>query len=132
MKVIYTASFFIPEKLWVMNSERRGHWTSRSTQTDTWRQAAAVEGRKAVGRVQFTDPVYIHVQPYQRKGILADAAAHYPPAKAAIDGLVDAQILKDDSPEFVHQIIFHAPEQTDGAEGLKISIYSASLNDEDL
>jgi hypothetical protein len=46
------------------------------------------------------------VQPWQAKGNLADTAACNPSVKAAIDGLVDAGVIENDTGEFVQQITF--------------------------
>lgn len=53
----------------------------------------------------------IMVMPWQKtKRSMADTGACHPAAKAAIDGIVDAGILPDDSPQYVREIIFRAPQ----------------------
>ena len=127
MREVFSLNFVIPGKLWTVNSERSNHWTRRADSTAVWRQAAFIEARK-LGRNTFSEPVTIHVQPYQRRGSLADAAAHAMVAKAAIDGLVDAKVLIDDSPEFVSKVIFHAPERAT-VESLHLGIYTSQFSD---
>ena len=48
----------------------------------------------------------VTVQPYQRLGKLQDTAACNPSVKAAIDGIVDAGVIPDDTGEFLPQITF--------------------------
>ena len=50
--------------------------------------------------------INVTVQPFQKRGRLQDTAACNPAAKAAIDGLVDAGIVPDDSGDYVRQITF--------------------------
>ena len=50
-----------------------------------------------------------------------DVAACAPEAKAAIDGIVDAGVLPDDSPTFLQSVTFYAPEVC-GFDGLRITI----------
>lgn len=55
-------------------------------------------------------PCGIEVRVFQpSRGGLGDAAGHFPVAKAAIDGLVDAKVLPDDSPAYVAWTRLHAP-----------------------
>jgi hypothetical protein len=53
-----------------------------------------------------------------------DTGACFPAAKAAIDGLVDAGVVEDDTAKQVVQIDFHAP-LVDGVDGLRLMIRSA-------
>jgi hypothetical protein len=50
-----------------------------------------------------------NVEPHQKGGRSQDVGACNPAVKAAIDGLVDAGILPDDSPEFVRSLVFLPP-----------------------
>ena len=71
----------------------------------------------------------IHVFPGQKKGVLADPGNHYPSAKAAIDGLVDAGILKNDSPECVACVSLYGPVRSTRND-LRIVLVDASYSDE--
>lgn len=127
MRQVFSLSVVVPGKLWTVNSERANHWTRRADSTAIWRRSAFIEARR-LGRNAFTEPVAIHVQPYQRRGALADAGAHAMVAKAAIDGLVDAKVLQDDTPEFVSKIVFHAPERSN-VESLHLCLFASSFSD---
>lgn len=62
----------------------------------------------------------IVVTPHQARGKLQDVAACAPAAKAAIDGIVDAGVLPDDSSRYVTSIEFRTPER--GSDKLVIEI----------
>ena len=51
----------------------------------------------------------------------ADVGACYPAVKAAIDGIVDAGVIKDDNPEYLSSITFHAV-QVCGRDGLRLVV----------
>jgi ribosome-binding factor A len=50
-----------------------------------------------------------------------DVGACFPAVKAAIDGLVDASVVPDDSPEFVRSLTFF-PTHIGDVDGLRIVI----------
>ena len=97
-----------------MNAERSGgRWDHRKHT----REAREVAGWRALRLPRFKW-ARIEVFPSQARGVLADAGSHAPTAKALVDGLVDAGVLVDDSPKFVPQITFHAPER--GKVGMRL------------
>ena len=57
------------------------------------------------------DAIEIEVEVWQKGGRLQDVAACNPAVKAGIDGLVDAGIIVDDSPEYLKSIKFFAPQK---------------------
>lgn len=65
--------------------------------------------------------INITVEPFQHGGRLQDVAACNPSVKAAIDGIVDAGVLPDDSSEYVRSITFTAPQRGRNALVLHIS-----------
>lgn len=86
------------------NAERSGNRWGRAAHTREWRDAFAwIAKRERVPRMRW---INVTVQPYQKRGRLQDTAACNPSVKAAIDGLVDAGIIPDDSGEYVRQITF--------------------------
>lgn len=69
--------------------------------------------------------IHISVVPLHKNGRSPqDTAACFPAAKAAIDGLVDAGIVEDDTPNIVQRIDFYSPI-VDGVDGLRIVVRSA-------
>ena len=99
---------------WTLNAERRMHRYQRAETVREWRAAFAYLAR-AHKAPRFERAVVI-VQPHRAKGPQQDTDACHPAAKAAIDGLVDAGVLKSDGPNHVVEIRYLAalPDSTDG------------------
>lgn len=98
-----------------LNSNDRCHWAQRSQLTRTWREATCWRARAArlprmAGRVEIVGVVH-----RPRRG-RSDAANRYPTVKAAVDGLVDAGVLEDDSDRYVKRLSIEggAPTTTPG------------------
>lgn len=68
----------------------------------------------------------IDVHPLVKGGQLPDVAACAPDVKAAIDGLVDAGVLPDDTPEYLPSVTFHAPQKA-GRDALLLVISEKAL-----
>lgn len=95
-----------------LNAERSAHWTKRHELTQSWREAfyfLALQARHD----PFEKPVVITAQPYQAKNTLADAGNALPSVKAGVDGIVDAGLLPDDSPDWVSALLLMAPKRGD-------------------
>jgi hypothetical protein len=105
----------IPGELVSLNAERSAHWSARSRGSQQWRADAKVLG-KALG-TGCLDQVSVAATPWQAKGKLADAGNHLPSVKAAIDGLVDAGIIPDDSPAHLRTLTMHAPKRSTWRRG---------------
>jgi hypothetical protein len=54
--------------------------------------------------------ISVTVEPHQKGGRLQDVGACNPAVKAAIDGIVDAGVLPDDSSKFLRSLIFLPPQ----------------------
>lgn len=86
------------------NAERSGNRWARASNTREWREAFAwLAKRERVPKMRWLN---VTVQPVQKRGRLQDTAACNPSAKAAIDGLVDAGVVPDDTGDYVRQITF--------------------------
>ncbi len=96
------------ERPWTSNTERRWHHYQRAGAVRRWRAAFALLAREA--HMPSLGAVEVTVTPYlaNRRG-LQDVAGCFPAAKAAIDGLVDAGVLPDDTPEHLRSLTFRAP-----------------------
>lgn len=102
---------------WTTNAERKhGHWAARAALVSTWRKYFA----HAAANFPALDWASFEVEPWQKGGRLQDTGACHPAVKAAIDGLVDAGVLVDDSPEYVRAITF-LPTQR-GKDGLTLRV----------
>lgn len=83
----------------------------------------AKDGHKAGNEIQAFDvPVCIHVHSIRNNLADCDGIS----AKAAIDGLVKAGLLRDDSVEWVKEVSY-SQEKTSGDESTVITITEARL-----
>lgn len=107
-----------PKKPLNTNAERRGNRFGRADHVKEWRGAFYWLAKKEkIPRMKW---INVTAQPFQARGRLADTAACNPSVKAAIDGLVDAGIVPDDTGEYVRKITF-LPVQR-GADQLTLII----------
>lgn len=105
---------FVPGQIWTINRERNLHHMRRAEMVAELRKSARIltlqQMRKHGGkRWSFPGPVTVEFLPFQLPGVLADTANHLPPCKAVLDGLVDAGLIADDTPEFVVSQTFYPP-----------------------
>lgn len=107
-----------------LNQERKqNNWGRRATDTKWWRTQFADMASQA--EIPPYERIKIAVVPLHKNGRSPqDTGACFPAAKAAIDGLVDAGVIEDDTPDKLLQIDFHAP-LVDGVDGLRIVVRSA-------
>ncbi|HUR18872.1 MAG TPA: hypothetical protein VMZ51_08065 [Acidimicrobiales bacterium] len=96
---------------WTMNE--RIHHYERARRTEEWRDAFRMLALEA--KVPKLDRIAVVVTTTLRKKVSRDVAAEMPAAKAAIDGLVDAGIIPNDTPAHLVRLTFEAPVL--GAEG---------------
>ncbi|NCV84637.1 MAG: hypothetical protein EBW14_01855, partial [Oxalobacteraceae bacterium] len=106
---------------WTTNAERAGNRWERASLTKEWREAFAWLAKSE--QLPAMRWISVTVQPYQQGGRLQDVGACNPAVKAAIDGLVDAGVLPDDSSEFVRSLIFLPPQK--GKNSLVVYIRGA-------
>lgn len=111
MAVATTVDFGVPERApdyelrvpvgkgWITANQRH-HWRTRARLTKEWRACAAL-----VARSQRVPPipgrVYIVATLHFANRLRRDPNNWAPTAKAAVDGLVDAKVLEDDSARYV-------------------------------
>lgn len=95
-------------EMWTLNKERTLHYHARAKKVKEWREASCVSC--IARKIPKLNVVEIRFTPHRRnRQGMADTAAHFPVAKAMIDGLVDAGILAGDGPDTVRRLIFEAP-----------------------
>ena len=86
------------------NAERKGNRWGRAEHVKEWREAFAwIAKKERVPRMKWMN---VTAQPFQKRGKLQDTAACNPSVKAAIDGLVDAGVVPDDTGDYVRMITF--------------------------
>lgn len=75
-------------------------------------------------KVPHLEAIHLEVRTGYTKGKPLDVGNCLPSVKAAQDALVDAQVIRDDSPRYVKSILFWAPEKT-GSDYLTLVIKEA-------
>ena len=108
----------LPLKPWTTNAERRMHRYERAAAVKQMRNTATVLYRKE--RLPKFEWCTVAALPTQRRGPLQDVAACNPAVKAAIDGLIDAERIADDTPAYLPLVTFLAPQR--GTDGLSLYI----------
>lgn len=99
----------VPGRPVSLNAERNRHWSARASHVRAIRESAFYEAKMMMPRVRgvLFERVTIEVQPYVKdRRYRTDVGNIYPTFKAALDGLVDARVIEDDSDEFVRAITF--------------------------
>lgn len=105
---------------WSINEERKLHYMERARRVKEWRETFYWLAKEA--KIPPCTAITIEAFPIQQRGKLGDVLNNYPAAKAAIDGIVDAGVVPDDSPEYVRAITLHAP--TRGENALRVVIHA--------
>ena len=121
------AELFVPVRPESVNAERKLSHRARGEHTAAMREASRLlAGEISHWRLKLL-PVLVIATPFQRGGILADTGNHYPSVKAAIDGLVDAGWMPDDTPAYVAGILMLPPlRPAEGApSGLHLRVVPA-------
>jgi hypothetical protein len=90
---------------WTVNAERAGNRWERAKNTKMWREHFASLSPDTTLTDATVDVTL------ELKGRLQDTAACMPAVKAAIDGMVDANLFPDDTGDHVTTISFHAPSR---------------------
>lgn len=91
---------------WVSANDR-SHWASKARLVKEWRAAGALWARSK-RLPHITEPVQITAWVHRTDRRRADAHNRLPTVKAAIDGLVDAGVLTDDSDQYVTAVAMKA------------------------
>lgn len=95
-------------KPWSVNEQVRWHYRERAKTVLGWRQAFAILARRA--RVPHLPVAHLTCQTTVPPGArMYDVGNEFYAAKAAVDGLVDAGVLTNDTPRYVRSLTFLAP-----------------------
>lgn len=95
MSAVELIIFRPPCQLMSMND--RLHWRVKAQRTDWWRQAAWAAARPT----KPMPPCTVHIQLPVRDKRRRDPHNYFQTVKPIIDGLVDAKVWPDDTPEWV-------------------------------
>jgi hypothetical protein len=83
-----------------VNAARRTHWANRAKHDRLWRHIGKLAAQNArIGNLDRITVVWTHER--RNRAHFPDTAACIPSAKAFLDGIVDALVIKDDSPHYV-------------------------------
>jgi len=95
------------QRPWTTNAERKGNRWERAELVKVWRSAFQILAKSE--RIPPMTWMSVTVEPHQKGGRLQDVGACHPSVKAAIDGIVDAGILPDDSSQYLRSLIYLPP-----------------------
>lgn len=90
-----------------LNQERSAHFAQRVRDTKWWREGFA--DAAVIASIPRLEACQIVVEPVLENRRWQDTGACFPSAKAAIDGLIDAGVIDDDTPDIVPAITFKRP-----------------------
>jgi hypothetical protein len=119
---------FVPGEVWSINAERSMHHHARALLVKPMRHLGMLVARNVINSasdaVKFTVPVAVTFRPFQKNlGPTADTANHIGPCKAVLDGVVDAGLIQDDTPEYVVSQTFLPPVRVPAtATGIEITL----------
>jgi crossover junction endodeoxyribonuclease RusA len=95
---------------WTVNSERKWNHFRRAEVVRAWREAFYVLAKEA--KIPSLRLIEVEATPVlSGRGRPQDVGAAGNAVKAAIDGIVDAGVVPDDSPTYLRKISFCAPEK---------------------
>ena len=92
------------QRPWTTNAERKGNRWERAELVKVWRSAFQILAKSE--RIPPMTWMSVTVEPHQKGGRLQDVGACHPSVKAAIDGIVDAGVLPDDSSQYLRSLIY--------------------------
>lgn len=109
------------EPAWTLNAERSWHWSKRASRTKSTREKFYWLAK--IEQVPKLNYVSIDIIPLVKSGAgtIADPGSHFPSAKAAIDGIVDAGVIPDDNGKYIQKISFWSPQPNESV-GLRVVI----------
>ena len=111
---------FYDKRPWTTNKERNLHHHQRAKLVKEWRTAFKELALEA--GIPALPKINVSVTPILPDRRVQDTAACNPAAKAAIDGIVDAGVIPDDTPEYLAWIKFYPCKVKKGHVGLLVQI----------
>lgn len=90
----------LPVGMPLLNANGREHWSKRASLVSTIRTTA----RNLSGHIPRLEKVKIRAIYYAPNNRRRDMSNLFPSVKSAVDGLVDAGVLKDDSDKYVYSL----------------------------
>jgi crossover junction endodeoxyribonuclease RusA len=109
-----------PSRGWSLNAERTWHYHKRNNAVKLWRSFFKEEAERL--EIPRLDRISVEVFSTFGTRALQDPGNNMPAVKAAIDGIVDAGVVDDDVPEFIHSITFYAAKYVKGYDSVCLRI----------
>lgn len=144
-KIPVLERFVFPQPHRLISMNDRDHWRQRSRRVKAWRAAThgAVAARRPgasrwIAAGQSLPPGIVHVQLPVPDSRRRDPHNYYPTIKAIVDGLVDAGLWPDDTPEWVTTteptLVVDRPDKLAGQPSVVITIRPrpAAIADDEL
>jgi crossover junction endodeoxyribonuclease RusA len=111
-QMLYRLEF--SKRPWTTNAERNGNHWERARLVKEWRTAFHVLAMEA--KIPPLKWMAVTAEPFTTgRGRYQDVAACNPAVKAAIDGIVDAGVLPDDSAKYLTSLTFITPKHEKNA-----------------
>jgi crossover junction endodeoxyribonuclease RusA len=85
-----------------LNMNQRLHWREERRRARRWRSAAATAARDQIGHQ--VGPAVVHITLPVFRNLRRDPHNYFPTVKPIVDGLVDAGLWPDDTPQWVTTI----------------------------
>lgn len=109
-----------PKRPWTTNADRNMNPFKRAGTIKEWRGAFCDLALEQA--IPLQDKIAIIVTPILPDRRIQDTAACNPAAKAAIDGLIDAGVIPDDTKEYLEFILFKPCEVVKGKTALILEV----------
>lgn len=115
---------FDKQRPWTANAERTWHYHKRADMVRRTRERFA--WLTIQQRIPLLDQIIVIAEPHVRNGrSVPDVGACFPTVKAAIDGIVDAGVLLNDTADHLIGLMF-LPPRISGFDGLTIHVIPAT------
>jgi hypothetical protein len=98
----------LPINEWLSANRTRGHWRKAAEHTDQVRRDMFYTLKKA-GFEPF-HRVILTMTPHGKSALRHDPGNLYPTVKAAVDALVDARLLPNDTAQYVEAVTMNKPQ----------------------
>lgn len=113
-----------PQRPWTLNKERKENRFVRAERVKEWRSAFHLLALEA--KIPRLPAIGLDVQA-RLTGVQQDPVALFPAYKAALDGIVDAGVVPDDTWDYVKNVNFLPPEKGK-PHALIVWVYEADPN----
>ena len=108
------------QRPWTVNAERNWHYHKRAKLVKQWREGfCELAGEEGIPELER---MYIEACPVVRDRRLQDTCAANNAVKAAIDGIVDAGVVPDDSKEWLGWVKQYPCETVKGQDALIVKV----------